>query len=154
MTTRFALLFALALLISCDASVPASEMPAESDAGAVLEPERNVVLPVDGALVQVTDLPGAEELEVLSPDGAWVAFVAGGTGIASVWAVPMPTASAPRPAPIQLTNVGLESVKRVPGEPPAGFVPVPETAKGLRWVDERTIGWSAAGQEYTVEVPR
>ena len=154
MTTRFALLFVLSLAIACDASVPASEMPAESDAGAVLEPERNVVLPVDGALIQVTDLPGAEELEVLSPDGSWVAFVAGTTGIASVWAVPMPTAANPKPTPVQLTNVGLESVKRTPGEPPAGFVPVPETAKGLRWIDQRTIGWSAAGEDYTAQVPR
>jgi hypothetical protein len=154
MTTRFALLIALSLTVGCDASVPASDMPAESDAGAVLEPERNIVLAVDGALIQVTDLPGAEELEVLSPDGAWVAFVAGGTGIASVWAVPMPTAATPKPMPIQLTNVGLESVKRVPGQPPAGFVPVPETAKGLRWLDQRTVGWSAAGKDYAVEVPR
>ncbi len=154
MTTRFALLFALSLVIACNASVPASEMPAESDAGAVLEPERNVVLAVHGALIQVTDLPGAEELEVLSPDGAWVAFVAGGTGIASVWAVPMPTAATPKPTPLQLTNAGLESVDRLPGQPPAGFVPVPETSGGLRWLDERTLGWSAAGQDYTAQVPR
>lgn len=153
MTARIAPLF-VALLIGCSAPPPASEVPPESDAGVPLEPERDVVLPVDGRLVQVTDLPGAEELEVRSPDGAWVAFVSGTTGIASVWAVPMPTADVPKPTPVQLTNVGIERTKRTPGQPPAGFVPVPETANGLRWVDDRTVAWTAGGQEYSVEVPR
>lgn len=154
MNDRLVLLFALSLVLACDASAPATEMPPESDAGAVLEPERDVVLPIDGALVQITSLPGAEELEVVSPDGRWVAFVSGTTGIASVWTVRMPSAADPKPTPVQLTNVGLESIERAPGQPPAGFVPVPETAKGLRWLDAHTIGWSAGGRTYSVEAPR
>ncbi len=154
MLRRFMLLLSLCCVVSCDASAPATAMPPESDAGATLEPERDVVLPVDGVLVQVTDLAGAEELEVLSPDRTWVGFVSGHTGIASVWAAPMPTAGGVRQAPIQLTNVGLESVPRTPGQAPEGFVPVPETAHGLRWLDDQTLGWSAGGQQYSAMVPR
>ncbi len=156
MFTRFrSLLFvALFFVLGCPQSVPPSEVPPESDAGVLLEPERDIVLPVDGELVQVTSLPGAEELEVRSPDGAWVAFVSGTTGWAAVWAVPMPTAANPKPTPVQLTNRGLEDLPRTPGKAPPGFVPVPDSAKGLRWVDDRTVAWTNQGQEYTVEVPR
>ena len=154
MLIRAVLLALLCSVVGCDAATPPVDVPPESDAGAILKPDRDVVLPVDGRLVQVTNLPGAEELEVVSPDGAWVAFVSGTTGIASVWAVPMPTAEDPRPTPIQLTNVGLQDAKRVPGMPPEGFVPVPESANGLSFVDARTVTWTAAGQSWTAEIPR
>ena len=119
-----------------------------------MEPERNVVLPIDGHLVQVTNLPGAEELEVVSPDGTWVAFVSGTTGLASVWAQPLPTGAVPEPIPIQVTNVGLERVRRTLGQPPEGFIPVPDRANGLRWIDDRTLAWSAQGVGYTAAVSR
>jgi hypothetical protein len=54
----------------------------------------------------------------LGPDGV-VAFVSGRTGIASVYVL------RPGQEPVQLTNVGLERLKRRPGEPPPGFVPPP-----------------------------
>ncbi|MCO4772138.1 MAG: PD40 domain-containing protein [Deltaproteobacteria bacterium] len=146
--------YLIVVLAGCTPSLPASEVPAESDAGIVMELERNIAIPVDGRLVQVTDMPGAEELESLSPDGTWVAFVSGTTGWAAVWAVPMPSAAAPRPTPIQLTNVGLENQRRTPGRAPAGFVPVPDSTKGIRWVDDRTVAWTSGGVEYRAEVPR
>jgi len=152
--SRPLLLAAMVAFLGCQQTVPPSEVPPESDAGVLLEPERDIVMPVDGELVQVTRMRGAEELEVRSPDGAWVAFVNGSTGWAAVWAVPMPTAADPAPTPIQLTNRGLEDLPRTPGKAPPGFVPVPDSAKGLRWVDDRTVAWTNQGREYSVEVPR
>lgn len=154
MTARVLLPLLTSLLFACAASPPATELLPESDAGAILEPDRNVVLPIDGRLVEVTTLRGAEELEVVSPDGAWVAFVSGNTGLASVWAVRLPTAEQPRPAPIQLTNRGLEAAPRTPGTAPEGFVPVPESAGGLAWSDAGTITWRAQGRSWSVTVPR
>lgn len=150
---RPATLLGLAALFGCAPALPASQIPPESDAGALLEPDRDAVVARDGRLVQVTALPGAEELEVVSPDGAWVGFVAGASGLAAVWAAPMPVGDA-LGTPVQLTNVGLESVPRVPGQPPPGFVPVPDADRGLRWRDDRTLVWTAAGVEHSVQVPR
>jgi len=145
---------ALAATTACQPTLPASEVPPESDAGVLLEPDRNVVLPVAGELVEVTNLPGAEELEVVSPDGAWVGFVSGTTGWASVWAAPMPGPGQSAQPPVQLTNVGIERGARTPGSAPAGFVPVPDTHDGLRWSEPRTLTWTAGGQTYSATVPQ
>jgi hypothetical protein len=145
-------LLLLLLLAGCAAPTSGELLP-ESDAHATLDPERDLhIATAEGASVKITDLPGAEDAEARSPDGRWVAFVAGATGIASVWAVEISEAG-PVGEPVQLTNVGLESVFRRPGEPPAGFVPPPDRAS-LRWKDDRTIVWTAAGVEHTVERPR
>lgn len=151
---RPVLLTFLLALVGCGAAVPPDGVPPESDAGVVLDEQRNAIVAVDGRLVQVTDLPGAEELEVVSPDGTWVAFVSDTTGLASVWAVRVPAEGKTRHTPVQLTNVGVEKQKRVPGQAPAGFVPVPETDGGLRWADEHTVTWTAQGRTFSAEVPR
>lgn len=59
----------------------------------------------------------------ISEDGETIAFVAGLTGIASVWTLPFDGSE----DPVQHTNVGLHLVKRAPGQPPPGFVPPPAT---------------------------
>ena len=150
---RLLLFVCAAPLAGCGSGAPPLDVPPESDAGVLLEADRDAFLARDGRLVQVTALPGAEELEVRSPDGAWVGFVAGASGLAAVWAAPMPTGTQPA-TPVQLTNVGLESVPRTPGSPPLGFVPVPDTAGGLAWADDSTLVWTAAGVSYRVTVPR
>ena len=137
-----------------DPVAPTRELQAESDAHATLEPERNIQLTdAAGPPLQITDLPGAEELEVRSPDGRWVAYVAGATGITSVWVSPVPPAGAPPARPIQLTNVGLERIPRTPGQPPPGFVPPPD-AGGLHWDGNEALSWSAEGERFRVELPR
>ena len=105
-------------------------MPPESDAGAILDPDRDVHVRIaDGTVVQVTDLPGAEDSEAVSPDGTHVAFVGGATGIASIWVAAVPAPGLPPATPHQLTNVGLEAQPRTPGQPPPGFVPPPDPAR-------------------------
>lgn len=144
----------LLILLSACAASESGDLPVESDAHAVLDPDRNIHATLDdGRVVQLTDLPGAEDGEALSPDGRWMAFVGGATGIASVWAVEVPTDGAPAPAPIQLTNVGLERATRQPGVAPEGFVPPPDLAP-LRWKDAHTIVWTAGGVEHQAELPR
>ncbi len=144
------LLFLVALLAACTSP---DELQPESDAHAVLDPERNIVLQSSDGPVLVTDLPGAEDGEAISPDGSLVAFVGGATGIASVWIAPVPRPGEAPGAPTQLTNVGLESVRREVGQPPAGFVPPPDHGP-LRWEDDRTIVWTAGGVVYRATVPR
>ncbi|MCP4871347.1 MAG: hypothetical protein GY898_21770 [Proteobacteria bacterium] len=140
----------LTLIVLLAACAPAGPGPLpESDAHATMDPDRD--LHVDG--VQVTDLVGAEDGEALSPDGAWIAFVGGATGIASVYAVALPGDDGVRAEPVQLTNVGLEHVARTPGKAPLGFVPPPDRGP-VRWLDDRTVAWTAAGLEYTASVPR
>lgn len=150
---RALLLALLPLLGACDSPEPAGLLP-ESDAHATMDPERDLhVTLADGRAVQLTSLRGAEDAEALSPDGRWMAFVGGDTGIASVWAVRVPTDGGKAPAPVQLTNVGLEHQDRRPGQAPQGFVPLPDSGP-LRWLDDRTIVWTAAGVEHRVEIPR
>ena len=72
---------------------------------------------VDG--VVALDAGWSPDRVVVSPEGA-VAFVSGRTGLASVWVL-LPRGT----EPVQLTNVGLEGVKRSPGHPPPGFVAAP-----------------------------
>jgi hypothetical protein len=143
-------LLLLTLLIGC---APAGDPPPESDAHAVLDPERDVVVRRDGVGVRATEMAGAEDGEAVSPDGEWVAFVGGDTGIASVWAVRVPAPGAPPNKPVQLTNKGLQDQPRTPGQPPGGFVPPPDHGP-LRWVDDRTVAWEAGGVTHTAAVPR
>lgn len=152
MNARSSVAWLLLALSACAA--PREALPPESDAHAVMDPDRDVVVRMeDGADVRATDLEGAEDGEAVSPDGRWVAFVGGDTGIASVWVAPLPEPGQPPAEPIQLTNVGIERQARVPGRAPDGFVPPPDRGP-LRWKDARTIAWTAAGVEYTAELPR
>ncbi len=65
-------------------------------------------------------LGGSPDRPSLSPDGRWLVFTWGITGLASLWLLDMDSGDHR-----QLTNVGLENQRHVPGSPPAGFVPVP-----------------------------
>ena len=146
---RLLLLAAAVALAACAEPGP----PSESDAHAVLDPDRDVWVDVAGVLVRATDVPGAEDGEAVSPDGKHVVFVGGATGIASVWVAAVPASPDADPAtPVQLTNVGLEHVRREPGQPPPGFVPPPDRGP-LRWLDDRTVAWTAAGVEHTARLP-
>jgi hypothetical protein len=150
---RFCSLVPLLLLLAGCASPPQELLP-ESDAHAVMDPDRDVYVQLDdGTEVRASAMDGAEDSEALSPDGRWIAFVGGDTGIASVWVAEVPKPGQEPVAPIQLTNVGIEHQRRAPGQPPAGFVPPPDHAP-LRWLDDRTIAWTAGGVEHTVEVPK
>lgn len=76
----------------------------------------HAVTVVDGQ-VRVTTLVrgGRPDRLVLAPDGATLLYVAGHTGLTSVWAVPIAGGQ-----PRQITNVGLE---KPVGRAPEGFVP-------------------------------
>ena len=146
-------LIPLLLLLAACAS-PSQELLPESDAHAVMDPDRDVYVQLeDGTEVRASSMDGAEDGEALSPDGRRVAFVGGGTGIASVWVAEVPKPGQEPATPIQLTNVGLENQRRVPGQAPEGFVPPPDHGP-LRWLDDRTVAWTAGGVEYTAEVPK
>jgi hypothetical protein len=56
----------------------------------------------------------------ISPDGAWVVWVSGASGLASLWAAPFDGGE-----PRQLTNEGVVPAGATPGHPPAGFVAPP-----------------------------
>lgn len=143
-------LLLLPLLLAACAAEPTA-LPPESDAHAVMDPERDITVEIDGQTVRVTDLEGAEDGEAISPDGRLVAFVAASPeGIASVWVADVPAAGEQPISPLQLTNVGLE---RTPGQAPAGFVPPPDRGP-VRWLDADTVAWTAEGREYTAELPR
>jgi hypothetical protein len=62
----------------------------------------------------------------ISPDGETIAFVSGVSGIAAVWVVPFDGGA----DPVQITNLGLESIRRTPNQPPTGFIPPPATTAG------------------------
>lgn len=88
--------------------------------------------------------PGSEDRPVFSPDGRRLAFVSGRTGIAAWWVIDLATPNEGR----QLTNVGLEDLAHTMGEPPPGFVPVPD---GLTysWTDDGLV-WVAEGVRFRV----
>ena len=81
----------------------------------------------------------------LSPDGRWVVYVSGRTGIASLWVVPFEGGDA-----IQLTNVGLED-RRAPGHPPEGFVAPPH--EGPPRFEGTRLVWKAPDGNHTVDLP-
>ena len=87
--------------------------------------------------VRVTTLVagGRPDRLVLAPDGATLLYVAGHTGLTSVWAVPVAGGQ-----PRQLTNVGLE---KPVGRAPEGFVPPWERAAPTFAGDRAT--WEARG---------
>ena len=144
------------LLAACQPTESLADVSSESGAGVLLEPERNVVLLTRGILVQVTNPPGAEELEAVSPDGTWVAFASDTTGRASHRAEALPTDAVSKPAPIQLTSVDPERARRTRSQSPEEFIPMPDDAKGPRWVDDRTLACTAqgVGVGYTAAVSR
>jgi hypothetical protein len=139
-----------ATLPKVDPPAPPAHLP-ESDVGAPLDPDRDIFVTLpSGERVRVTALAGAEELEAVSPDGRFVAFVAAPDGLAAIFAVEIPRAGEAPRTPTQLTN---RDVKRgPPGQAPPGFVPVPDRGP-LLWLDARTVAWTAGGAEYRAVLP-
>lgn len=107
-----------------------------------------VPLPAGQPIEPLTDWDGNEDRPVFSPDGRALAFVSGRTGIASLYRMDWPPG--PRPA-VQWTNVGLEQRPRVPGQPPAGFIPPP--AAGLRWAEDGRLHFEAEGRAWVLDPP-
>ena len=83
---------------------------------------------------------GQPDRPALSPDGERVVFVAGNRGVAGLWVIGFDGTGA-----AALTNGGLDLRNRVPGQAPAGFVPVPHRGPPevlgdrMRW--EAPDGW-------------
>lgn len=104
----------------------------------------------DGAPAALVTGPGSQDRPVLSPDGRRLAFVSGHTGIAAWFVVELDGAL---PVDVrgatQLTNRDLV---RLPGQAPAGFVPVPTTDPPT-W-DDQGLSWVAQGRSHRVAVPR
>ena len=141
---------ALLAMAGCQLGFP-EELPAESSG--TMELNRDIyVEDTNGYRTQVTDMVGAEDCEAISPNGEWMAFVGGETGIASVYVARIPRYHHdPVNEPIQLTNVGLESIQREPGRPPAGWVRAPSRGN-LTWIDDTTIAWEGQDGRHQVDL--
>lgn len=85
---------------------------------------------------------GSPDRVAMSPDGEWVAFCSGLTGVASVYAMPF------EGEPVQLTNVGLDWT---PGVEPQGFVAPPH--RGPLRFEGRRIVWTSPQGEHAVDLP-
>jgi len=97
-----------------------------------------------GHVVRLTEGRPAVVLAV-SPDGTEVAFLAATGGLPAVWTVAV-AGGAPR----QLTNVGVVRDPARRGRPPVGFVPPPERAAAVSWVDG-VITYGAAGGRVRID---
>jgi WD40-like Beta Propeller Repeat len=104
-----------------------------------------VAAPWTATPIRLTDWVGTEDRPVVSPDGRAVAFVAGRTGIASLWTFILADGAT---TAVQLTNVGLEHVQHASGVAPEGFIPPPDKTT-LRW-DQDGLSWVAQKQRWTV----
>lgn len=91
------------------------------------------------AQVEALQRGGRPDQLALSPDGETLVFVAGSSGITSLWA--LPTRGGPAR---QLTNQGLTR-PAIPGQAPAGFLPPPGGAP-LRFEGDQ-LRWTVKGQE-------
>lgn len=94
--------------------------------------------------------PGSPDRVAISPDGAWVVWVSGASGVAALWAAPFAGGE-----PLQLTNVGVDPRGASNGAPPPGFAAVPHQAapviapvEGGRY----TVSWQAPDGEHSVEL--
>jgi hypothetical protein len=89
---------------------------------------------------------GEPDRAALSPDGERVVFAAGNRGVVGLWVIGFDgTGVAP------LTNDGLDLSNRVPGQPPAGFVPVPH--RGPPEVLADRVRWQAPDGWHEVMLP-
>lgn len=91
------------------------------------------------ARVEARQRGGRPDQLALSPDGGTLVFVAGTTGITSLWALPTGGGG-----PRQLSNQGL-SRPTVPGQPPQRFLP-PPAGTPLRFEGDR-LRWTVRGQD-------
>jgi len=95
--------------------------------------------------------PGSPDRVAISPDGAWVAWVSGASGVAALWAAPFTGGE-----PVQITSVGVDRKAASPGKPPAGFVAVPH--QGPPVIEHADSGgyrvlWQAPDGVHRVELP-
>ncbi len=95
--------------------------------------------------------PGAADRVAISPDGAWVFWFSGASGLPSLWASPFEHG-----APKQMTNADLAH-EPGSGAPPEGFVPPPH--RGPPVVETIADGgyritWQAPDGLHSVELPR
>ncbi len=90
----------------------------------------------------LADGDGVDDRPAISPDGKTVVFVSGRTGIASLWRTTLEGE-----APVQLTNLGLESLVRAEDDEsdPAGFVPPPVAHDRIEWVDADHLRYDSGG---------
>jgi hypothetical protein len=95
--------------------------------------------------------PGAPDRVAISPDGAWVVWVSGASGVASLWAAPFAGGEAQ-----QLTNLGVERSLAAPGQPPPGFVAPPHMGPPVIEVlgeGRYRVQWQAPDGEHALELP-
>jgi hypothetical protein len=98
----------------------------------------------DGRLQRLTEGLPAIVLAV-SPHGDEVAFLAASGGVPALWAVPVAGG-----APQQLTNVGVTRDAARPGRAPEGFVPPPQRAADVSWVDG-VIAYAVSGGRFRID---
>jgi hypothetical protein len=97
--------------------------------------------------------PGSPDRVAISPDGAWVAWFSGASGVASLWAAPFD--ASPGDAH-QYTNASIDKALGSPGTAPPGFVPPPHqgppTLEPLEG-DRYRVSWSSPDGEQGVVLP-
>ena len=92
---------------------------------------------------------GSPDRPVLSPDGDRVVFTWGRTGIASLWQIATTGGD-----PEQLTNRGLETLSRNPGEAPRGFLPPPMSPPTISGSPDRLVlEWETPTGPHSLVLP-
>jgi hypothetical protein len=97
-----------------------------------------------GTTARLTDWPGYEDRPAFNPDGSRLAFFSGKTGLPALFVADFANGTLANPQ--QITNIGLETKKRM-GGPPEGYVAPPDDGVVI-WTD--AVRWQAGG--LTVEV--
>ncbi len=95
---------------------------------------------------------GSPDRVAISPDGAWVVWVSGASGVAALWAAPFGGGD-----PVQLTSRGVDRSQASPGSPPTGFVAPPHQGPPTVVLgDDGTYRavWQTPDGEHSVELPR
>jgi hypothetical protein len=95
--------------------------------------------------------PGSPDRVAISPDGAWVVWVSGVSGVASLWAAPFEGGD-----PIQLTSADIDAAQASPGSPPPGFLAPPHKAPPsieLLETGRYRVSWLAPDGEHSLELP-
>lgn len=94
----------------------------------------------------LVDGEGRPDRVAIDADGGRVVYVDAAGGIAALWLVPFAGGD-----PLQLTNAGLGGAAREPGQPPAGFVPLPLRDPPL--FEGNRLTWTSAAGPHELELP-